>query len=558
MLFAFREKLLLIRERAMARPLLSLAAVGGSSLLAYIIFAVLPLFLPDTDATHFPPYLALPEGEFSLSNYYYLYALLSLTAVTIFGSYLAGISLAGCWKEDDGRGRRATLVIIGFALAFHLVMLVVPTLLSTDIFDYIRHGRIFAIHGENPLIVPATYFPDDPFFDLGGWVSTGSVYGPLHVYISGALAFVAGDGFAANFLLCRGFYVLVDVANLFLVWALARRIRPGLERKALLFYGWSPLILILVVSNAHNDILMLAFVLASFLCYSHRRFLPGVLMLTLAVLVKFIALPILLVYVAMLARHQQTWTKRLLAGGGYLAVAAAVTVVSYLPLWAGRETFKFMATVGQRANFTLPGLLRDLAAGHLETTLSHTIVQLSLAALLAAYMAWHVFGARNFRSLVSASAGLAFLTPLALFWFQPWYLTMALGITALRPWHILYRALLAFSFSVMFFDSFWWHTPVSMDVQKPLRVLVVFGPPVAYLLVTKARDILPVAWERTSAWSMADSGEASDPSRARMLVEVAVLTLAAIVPMAAVVSASPVLKTFYELVVLKLHLLLNI
>ena len=52
------------------------------------------------------------------------------------------------------------------------------------IFDYIRHGRIFAVYGENPLTVPATYFPGDPFFGVGGWVGTGAGVG---------LATVPGD-----------------------------------------------------------------------------------------------------------------------------------------------------------------------------------------------------------------------------------------------------------------------------------------------------------------------------------------------------------------------------
>ena len=63
--------------------------------------------------------------------------------------------------------------------------------------------------------------------------------------------------------------------------------------------------LTLVVANAHNDILMLTLVLAGLLCYLDRRYLLGVLCVTLATLVKFIALPILLVYIALVVRKQQ-------------------------------------------------------------------------------------------------------------------------------------------------------------------------------------------------------------------------------------------------------------
>jgi len=174
---------------------------------------------------------------------------------------------------------------------------------------------------------------------------------------------------------------------------------------------------------------------------------------------------------------------------------------------------------------------------------------------------------------------LALLTPLALFWFQPWYLTLGLGLVALRPWRFMYIAALAFSFSVMFFDSFWWHAPVNMEIQKPLRVLVVFGPPLVLLAVLKFREAGPRTWRKTVAWALeggaalrgTGSGETrdssatvpqavhvSDPSPIRLIVEVSVLVIAAIIPMAAVISTSPHLKALTSLVALKLKLLVNI
>lgn len=556
---------------ARANPVRSLKRIGVVSLLVYLVYAVLPLVLPDTDKTLFPPYIALPEGDYELENFFFLYAFLSAMIIGSFSLYYAslGMSTPGKLEPVATKNRlgldRSLSVIFFFAALFHLLMLLTPTMLSTDLFDYIRHGRIFAIYGENPMIVPATFFNQDPFFDLGGWVGTGSVYGPLHVYITGALAWIGGDSFAPTFLLFRGFFVTVNMVNLVLIWRIARRLKPGLEKKALLFYGWNPFVLILVVSNAHNDILMLAFVLAGFLMYMDRRLLLGALFITLAILVKFIALPILLVYIALAIRQQAGPVKKLAMGAGCLAVFALTTVVTYLPLWEGRDTFKFMTSVGQKANFTLPGLIRDVAAGHLQFSFSQTVVQLSFAALLAAYMIWHMLAVKDIRQLISASAGLAFLTPLALFWFQPWYLTLALGLVALRPWRLLYVVMLAFSFSLMFFDGFWWHTPVSMDVQKPMRVLIVFGTPLLILLVLKGRDMLPSLWQKTISWSLETPGPGndgetavSDPSTVRMAFEVIALLVAAAVPMAVVISTSPQLRSLANLVMVKLKLLINI
>ncbi|MCL4474150.1 MAG: hypothetical protein M1455_09475 [Actinobacteria bacterium] len=587
-----------------SRPLPVLLLAGSVSLLAYTMFALVAFFIPNTDASHFPPYLALPESGFDLSHYYLLYVGICINALALFGFYLLALRSVSAGRGGPGNeieenpetakkpgvwSSRTNQIIFGFAVLFHVLMFLTPFLLSTDIFDYIRHGRIFAIYGENPLLVPATYFPQDPFFSMGGWVGTGAVYGSLHVYITGALAKLAGDGIGANLLLFKGFFIGMNLVNLALIWKIAARIRPGLERKAMVFYGWNPFVLALVVANAHNDILMLTFVLAGLLCYLDRRYMLGIACITLATLVKFIALPLLLVYVALAIRQQKGLSRKLAFGAAALGLPTLITVVSYLPLWAGRETFLYLTTIGQKTNYTISALLRDTAADHLQLSLSNTIVQGALAAVLLGYLIWHLVGVRNFTGLISGAAGLALMTPLALFWFQPWYLTLGLGLVALRPWRYMYVAALTFSFSVMFFDGFWWHAPVSMDIQKPLRVLIVFGPPLALLFFLKAREAGPAAWQRLVGWALEGSAAAqasrsdpalvpgaaqagdpgaaagkkglaglSDPSPAQLAVEIGVLMVAAIVPIAAVISSSPPLRSLVNLFAVKFRLLINL
>lgn len=557
------------------RPLPVIVAAGSVSFLAYVMFVVLPFFIPNTDKSNFPPYLALPETGFELSNYYLLYTFICLNALAMFGLYLFALRSAGVGSEGpqeimppSAGASRQTRYIFVFSVLFHLLMLVTPFLLSTDIFDYIRHGRILSVYGENPLVIPATYFPNDPFFTVGGWVGTGSVYGSLHVYITAMLSRIAGDSFAANFFLFKGFFIGLNILNLWLIWKIAARLKPGLQDKALLFYGWNPFILTLVVASAHNDILMLTLVLTGLLMYLDKRLVLGAMCLGLATLVKFITLPILLVYVALVVKQQKDLPRRIAMGAGILGVTSVVFFLSYLPLWVGRETFSYLTTIGQKTNFTLSALIRDAAANHIQLSLSNTIVQLSLGAMLGAYLVWQIYGVRDTASLISAAAGLAFITPLVLFWFQPWYLTLALGLIALRPWRLLFLASLAFSFSVMFFDSFWWHAPVSMDIQKPARVLIVFGPPVALLLLLKGRELLPETWRRIVSWSLEQTGGGNkqygrgpgiiaDPSPLRLAVEVGVLVVAALVPMAAIVSTSPQLRSIAELFLVKLQLLVS-
>jgi hypothetical protein len=452
-----------------------------------------------------------------------------------------------------------------FAVGFHLLMIAFPTLLSTDLFDYVRHGRIFAVHGENPLTVPAIFFQHDPFFNLGGWVSTGSVYGPIHAFVSGGLALVSGEGVGAAFIIFKTFYIAVNIVNLFLIWKIAARLVPGSQIKALVFFGWNPFIVILVAGNGHNDILMLAFVLGAILCYLDRRLMLGVLFLTLATLVKFVTLPLLVLYIALVVRQKKGFYHGLATGVIAVGIALGTTLVSYLPFWEGWGTFDYLTRVGNKTGYTIASIFNGLIHGTLDMPRGATVIILALP--LAGYIAWKMHKIRDISDFIYASAIIAFFIPLVMFWFQPWYIVLALGLVALKPRGALYTAMIVFSISVIFFDNFWWQSPIRMDVQRVLRVLIVFGPPLVTFAYLQLRASAPDSWRRFVTWSLENtSGRTSTTGRGdaataqlspvRMALEMTALVVAAAVPLAVVVASSTQLRSLADLLLVKLRLLL--
>src|SRR5438552_3051726 len=71
---------------------------------------------------------------------------------------------------------------------------VVPGVLSTDLFSYVWYGRILVVFGDNPL----THVPGDyTWHDTGRWLQwvfwkeTPSVYGPGWVLVAGLVAEVS-------------------------------------------------------------------------------------------------------------------------------------------------------------------------------------------------------------------------------------------------------------------------------------------------------------------------------------------------------------------------------
>ncbi|MHB1381543.1 MAG: glycosyltransferase 87 family protein [Thermoleophilia bacterium] len=550
-------------------PFAAIRNAGLLSLLVYALFCLLALFIPGSDRSFFPPYVALPVSVEDTSGLLLVGTLVLGAALSLFALYfytLARTRRVECLPGVTGARETADAAGIArlaffFAVAFHLVMVAFPTLLSTDLFDYVRHGRIFVFHGENPLTVPAIFFQHDPFFNLGGWVSTGSVYGPLHVYVSGGLALISGDRVGAAFIIFKSFYLAVNVVNLLLIWKIAARLNPGSQARAIIFFGWNPFIVILAAANGHNDILMLAFVLAAVLCYLDRRLMLGVLCLTLATLVKFVTLPLLVLYVALMLReparlHRKAMTA--LAAGG---IAVLTTVASYIPFWEGGGTFDYLTRVGSKTGFTIASLFSGFVRGALGMPRGATIIILALP--LAAYVAWKMLKVRDIRQYIYASAVVAAFFPLVMFWFQPWYIVLALGLVALNPKGPLFAMMLTFSVSAIFFDNFWWQSPIRMDVQKFLRVAVVFGPPLAVYAYLRLRDEAPVAWNRLITWSLEEpgagsGGEATSAQLApgRMALEAAALVVAAAVPLAVVVASSSQLRSLVDLMLVKLRLLI--
>src|SRR3954462_7065419 len=68
---------------------------------------------------------------------------------------------------------------IGAIVALHLVFLVPPPLLSSDIFNYVGYARLDAVHHLNPYIHPLSAAPTDPSYISVGWPLNTTAYGPL-------------------------------------------------------------------------------------------------------------------------------------------------------------------------------------------------------------------------------------------------------------------------------------------------------------------------------------------------------------------------------------------
>jgi len=169
----------------------------------------------------------------------------------MFASYVAVVRLS------DQLSGRVILMTIG---ALYALVLLAPPLISTDIFSYLAYGRIGATYGANPYVLgPSAILLDHvyPFIDAQ-WVNTPTAYGPLFTALSYPLAHL---DIAANVIAYKAIAAISSLVIVAGVWRAARL--RGLDPvRAVALVGLNPVLVVYGVGGGHNDLLMLALLVA--------------------------------------------------------------------------------------------------------------------------------------------------------------------------------------------------------------------------------------------------------------------------------------------------------
>src|SRR5437868_7760472 len=145
-------------------------------------------------------------------------------------------------------------VALGTIVGLHVLFILGPPLVSTDVFGYIDLARLGTRHGISPYSPASTHIPPDSVHLYRRWHSDlPAPYGPVFMLIAYALVplGVAGGLWAFKILAAAG-----SLATIWLVWRCAAALGRD-PLKAALFVGLNPALLLFGVGGAHNDFLVL-------------------------------------------------------------------------------------------------------------------------------------------------------------------------------------------------------------------------------------------------------------------------------------------------------------
>jgi hypothetical protein len=401
-------------------------------------------------------------------------ARLAFRALTVL-AWVAYALVVWCVFRGARFGPRWTWPLaVPLALVLGVAM---PAVLSTDVFAYVGYGRLAVIHGLNPHLHTQVELVrlGDPTAPYLRW-PIASPYGPLWTCLSMAVVRLAPAGAvlgpAIAFKLVAALAVLGVAAG---ARALVGRVEPERGNATFLLVALNPLLLIEGPGSGHNDVVMIALVVAALVAHAAARPRLAALVVGAAAAVKLVPL-VLVPWLAVLAARAAgpRWSSRLAAVGVTTALAVAPLAVAYAPFWEGPRTLGGLqqrwkagdpppvvtstaaspprtsaggaATVPRTDETRGRGLLPGLV-GALSQAWPALLVLLWATAVMAVGQ-----GDAPFRlATVWAMVSLAIMIFVAGMWF-PWYLAWTWPVALLRftrPHLVLSGFLLPFSLMLM-------------------------------------------------------------------------------------------------------------
>lgn len=211
-----------------------------------------------------------------LSTYLYL-----LLLFLLFILYFSFLSLA---KKGEFSRREFWVIII----VSSIILLFSYPAFSYDIFNYMFDAKTIVFYHSNPWVYKPLYFVGDPWLHFMHWTHRPSVYPPVWIGLSLPFYFL---GFNFFLPILINFKILMAAGFLGSIFVLEKLLKEAKETNivlGLVFYSFSPLMLIENLVSGHNDIVMMFFILLSFLLALQKRKLLSIVFFLFSVLIKYV------------------------------------------------------------------------------------------------------------------------------------------------------------------------------------------------------------------------------------------------------------------------------
>ena len=250
-----------------------------------------------------------------------------------------------------------------FIIIVALIFTIMLPIFSSDIFFYMGDSWIAARYKANPYYTSVKELQNQNINDeileqTGYWSDITSVYGPIWNNISTVLS---GLSFG-SVTLCLFMFKIASFAahllNCYFIYKITGK------TKHVLLYGLNPLVLVDLLSNVHNDIYLILFVLiAIYFMIKNKNIYGFIGFLALSVATKYstiLLVPFLLIYYF---KDKPTIIKRITSCFLFGLAIILIVAILYLPYYRDLNIFTNMLEQNKKYSQSLILLLKLEAPG---------------------------------------------------------------------------------------------------------------------------------------------------------------------------------------------------
>jgi alpha-1,6-mannosyltransferase len=415
---------------------------------------------------------------------------------------VAWLFLGRLVNAPGGPSRRSLVLTLAL---WALPLCLAPPMFSRDVYSYAAQGWLVQQHA-NPYFWGPGAVPGPFLHDVGtDWWHTPAPYGPVFLVLARLVVGLGGGNVVPSVLGLR----LISLAGVVLLVRYLPRLaqRCGVAPDRALWLGvLNPLVLLHFVSGAHNDALMVGLLVAGLVLVLDRRPALGVVVFSVAMLVKAPA-ALALVFTVPVWAGMLTGRARLLRAGVATAAVCAPVIAGLTWLtglgygWVG-----VMQTPGKVRNWLSASTLLGEAGGQLTKAVglgdltdrsiavfrgAGGLIAMIICLLLLARAGQHRRGPAAVGALGVALVAIVVLSPVV----QPWYLLWGFVLIAGSvPSPGIRRAVLMFSaLLAMALMPGGGTVNVSAIVQAVLAGIAVAGSATLFELLPGRPTVEPVA-----------------------------------------------------------------
>lgn len=245
---------------------------------------------------------------------------------------------------------------------------------SYDLFNYIFDAKIFTHYHKNPYEYKALDFPGDPMLSFMRWTHREYPYGPVWLGLTIPLSYIGLNYFVITFFLFKGLMLSSFVGTTWLISKILKYTYPKYELFGIAFFALNPFVLIESLVSAHNDIVMLFFLVIAVYFLIKKYYFITCISLILGYGLKFatasISLPVhvailcafvLGVYIYSKIQKKVSWDFLFIMAGGFMILAAilASARTTFQP-WYLLGIFPFAALLSKKNYIILPVIVFSL------------------------------------------------------------------------------------------------------------------------------------------------------------------------------------------------------